>query len=557
MSRALVATLALMTAGTLAFRTGIMDSGYWVDEGITVGIASHDFADIPRLLRQDGSPPLFYLLMHGWMAVAGTGEAATRAPALGFALLAVPVSWWAGCALFGRRAGIVAAAGAAGCPFLTYYAQETRMYSLVALLSVLACASFVLAFVHGRRRHLWALVGWTVLLLYTHNWALFLAAGMAVAWAWLWRRGRVAGRDGAVVAAVVAVLYAPWGPSLAFQAANTAAPWAARPTPLHLLSVPGILFGYVAAPALALVAYGVLRRRGAAEDVRLLGLIAGVAATLGFLASQLEPAWAPRYLAVVFGPMLLAAAAVLSRGTRWTWAALAGVVVVWLASGPAPAKSNAREVSVAVAPALRAGDVVACTVPEQVPVVSRYLPRDLQFLTPLGMVGDPGVTDWRDGLARLRAGNAERVLAPIVDRLAPGRRILLVTPAREGRPSQAPWARAVRVRSRDWRDRLLLDRRLRRLGRAPRSLPGWRQNVRMWLFAVRSTRIRVTVAPTHHDPGGSHAPPSPSRHPPAARDRGPGGGPPGSDGRERPRRDEEEAPQRRPRRPGGPGGDHG
>ena len=85
------------------------------------------------------------------MGVAGTGEAATRALALLFALLAVPVSWWAGAALFDRRAAALAAAGAAGCPFLTYYAQETRMYSLVAVLSVLACASFVLT-VRARRR---------------------------------------------------------------------------------------------------------------------------------------------------------------------------------------------------------------------------------------------------------------------------------------------------------------------------------------------------------------------------------------------------------------------
>src|SRR5215216_7387787 len=219
MSRALVAALALVTAGTLLLRTGILHSGYWIDEAITVGIASHDFGDIPGLLRQDGSPPLFYLLLHGWMAIAGTGEAATRALPLLFALLAVPVSYWAGSAAFGRRAGALAAAGAAGCPFLTYYAQETRMYSMVAVLSVLASASFVLAFVHGRRRHVWLLGAWLVLLLYSHNWALFLAVGMAAGWWSLWRQGRVDGRDGARLAAGVALLYAPWLSTLVFQAA--------------------------------------------------------------------------------------------------------------------------------------------------------------------------------------------------------------------------------------------------------------------------------------------------------------------------------------------------
>jgi mannosyltransferase len=118
MSRAVLAPLALVTAGTLLLRTGVLHSGYWIDEAITVGIASHPLADIPSTLRLDGSPPLFYLLLHGWMTLAGTTEAGTRALALLFALLAVPVAWWAGSAVFGRRAGLLAAAGAAGCPFL-------------------------------------------------------------------------------------------------------------------------------------------------------------------------------------------------------------------------------------------------------------------------------------------------------------------------------------------------------------------------------------------------------------------------------------------------------
>jgi mannosyltransferase len=485
MSRVAVAALALVTSATLLLRTGILDSGYWIDEAITVGIASHDLGDIPRALRLDGSPPLFYLLLHGWMAVVGTGEAATRALPLLFALLAVPVSWWAGDAVFGRRAGALAAAGAAGCPFLTYYAQETRMYSLVAVLSVLACASFVLAFVHGRRRHLWLLGLWLVLLLYAHNWALFLAGGMAAAWLWLWREGRVGGRDGALLAGGVALLYAPWVPSLVFQAANTAAPWSSRPSPLSLLGIPGGLFGSVAVPLLALAAVAALRRRPAPEGARLLALVAAFAAALAFLGSQLEPAWATRYLAVLFGPLLLALAAVLARGAGWTWLALAGVAGVWLASGPAPAKSNVRTVAATVAPALRPGDLVVCTQPEQVPVLYRYLPRGLLFLTPLGTAAKPEVVDWQDGVARLRAGTAARVLAPFVGRLAPGRRVLVVMPVYGRRLSQAPWNRAVRSRTREWRAWLRADPRLRSRGRAPRSTwPRWRSVVRTQLFEV-------------------------------------------------------------------------
>lgn len=249
------------------------------------------------------------------------------------------------------------------------------MYSLVAVLSVLACASFVLAFLHGRRGHVWWLGVWLVLLLYAHNWALFLVAGMGVAWLWLWRAGRVDGRDGALLAAGVALLYAPWVPSLVFQAANTAAPWAQRPTALSLLGIPGSLFGSVASALLAIAAAAVLWGRRASDEVRVLALIAAVAASAAFLGSQLEPAWAPRYLAVLFGPLLLALAAVLSRGNRWTWLALAGVAGAWLVSGPAPAKSNVRTVAAAVAPEIRPGDVVASTQPSRCRCSTATCPR--------------------------------------------------------------------------------------------------------------------------------------------------------------------------------------
>jgi mannosyltransferase len=485
---AVAACLALACAGSLLLRTGAMDVGYWIDEAIAVGIASRDFADIPRTLRQDGSPPLYYLLLHGWMQLAGSGEAATRTLSLAFALLAVPVAWWAARALFDRRVAALAATAAAGCPFLTYYAQETRMYSLVVVLSLAACASFALAFLHGRRRHLALLVAWLVLLLYTHTWGAFLVAGMGIAWLGLWRSGRVPGADGARVGAAVLLLYAPWLPSLLFQAGHTAAPWSERPPPLYLLGVPGALFGYVASPLLVVAVVTALRRRPPQrETIRVLATIAVATVAIAWVCSQLEPAWAPRYLAVVFGPLLLAVAATVARGTRWTAAALAAVAAIWLVGGPPAAKSNARAVSARVAPAIRPGDLIVSTQPEQVPVLYRYLPAGVVYVTPLGVVPDPRLTDWRDGLARLRAGRAERVLTPLLDHVAPGRRILLVTPITAGRRFQSPWSRAVRARTREWRAALRADPRLRPIGRTPRSaVPRRRSSVRAELFVIGS-----------------------------------------------------------------------
>jgi uncharacterized membrane protein len=69
------------------------------------------------------------------MSVFGSGEADTHALSVAFAILTVPAAWLGARALFGDRAAWIAALLAAINPFLTYYAQETRMYALVALLS--------------------------------------------------------------------------------------------------------------------------------------------------------------------------------------------------------------------------------------------------------------------------------------------------------------------------------------------------------------------------------------------------------------------------------------
>ena len=56
-------------------------------------------------------------------------------------LLSVPVGMWAGWTLFGRRAGLIAAVLFAFNAWLTNYAQETRMYELMALLGIVATVS--------------------------------------------------------------------------------------------------------------------------------------------------------------------------------------------------------------------------------------------------------------------------------------------------------------------------------------------------------------------------------------------------------------------------------
>jgi mannosyltransferase len=454
--------LVVVTAASVLLRTAGLHAGFWIDEAIAVGIASHDVADIPGLLRQDGSPPLYYLLLHGWMALAGDGDGAARSLSLVFAGLAVPVSWWAGTAVGGRRAGAVAAAVAAGSPFLSYYAQEARMYTLVALLSLVATAAFVLAFVRRRRIHLVTLGVSLLLLLYTHTWGLFLAVALAVAAV----VARVDVRDAVAVAAAVSALYAPWVPSLAFQVRHTGAPWSEPPSVVVLAMT----------LSLAAVAW-----RTTVGTVRLLAVVATTGAALAWLASQVEPAWSPRYLAVLYGPAILAMACGVARRPRWAVTAVA-VGALGLVAVPLPEKSNARAVAVNAGVGLRPGDVVISTQPEQLPVLHRYLPPGVVYLTPLGRPPDPSVMDWRDALTRLRRSDTR--LPP----LHAARRVVLVIPVGACR-ARSPWSRAVHRRTLQWRAALRRDPRLRRLRATPRpDADRFRSALRAEVFEVRRLR---------------------------------------------------------------------
>jgi mannosyltransferase len=468
------ATLLLGLVGLSAFsRTSALDAPFWIDEGLSVGISSFPFSEIPAVLRQDGSPPLYYLLLHLWMDAFGTSEAATHALSVVFALLAVPAALWAGSSIFGPRAGWIAAAFAALNPFLTIYAQETRMYSLVILLSFLATGTFVHAFVFRRRGYLVAFAACLVVMLYTHYWALFFVVGAAVALALVARestepRGLL--RDGALAFAAAALAFAPWVPTLVFQALNTGAPWSNPPSffellagPAYVLSGQGSLVALFLAGGVGIVR--ILERGPSSERTAVVAVIALAAGTLlsGWLFSQITPAWAGRYLGIILGPLLLVAAAGLPRAGRLGLVALVLVVLFWVAFRASDDKSNTERIAKLFGDSVRRGDLIISTQPEQVPVLAYYFGYERRFATPLGPFADNRVMDWRDALAELEAATPARTLEPLLADLPRGGRVLLVRPlVRDEDAWTAEWTSLVRKRSDEWALALAADERFRR-----------------------------------------------------------------------------------------------
>ena len=298
--------IAALLVASVLLRTRELGAGFWIDEGLSVGISDRPLGDIPGVLRQDGSPPLYYLLLHFWIALFGRSEESVHALSLLFAVLCVPVAFWAGRVLFGERAAWTAAVLAAVNPFLTQYAQEGRMYTLVALLGLVSTTCWLLAFTRPaeavRRGPAIGFACAFAAMLYTHNWALFFGAATGIVWLWLlWRAGAAERRrlfqTGLWAYGGVLLLYLPWIPNTLYQATHTGAPWSNAPTLEALASVPARILGEVAEVAVFLAAGAGLVALHKAGGPRARAVVAlGAIALLTFALASV-PVAAPKKIA--------------------------------------------------------------------------------------------------------------------------------------------------------------------------------------------------------------------------------------------------------------------
>jgi hypothetical protein len=476
--------LLVLTAISAVIRTRYITGQFWMDEAITTGIASHPLSQIPGLLRHDGSPPLYYFLLHFWIRAFGGSEAATHSLSLLFGLLTIPVGYWAGSSLFGRRAGIMAATLFAFSAWLTEYAMETRMYELMGLLGIVATAAFIHGFVYRRRKYVAVFAVTEALMLYTHAWGIFFGAGAVVALIPVWlvsgeRRALV--RDAVLAYVGAFVLFLPWLPNFIYQSTHTGAPWAPPPrfgAPVllsrDLIGGDRITAALVIALVIGLAPFVTRRFRRTPQATTLWALIALPASTLllAWLASQITPAFVSRYFAPVLAGIFLLAAWGCARAGIVGWVAiLLSILFVAHISSYAPRyKSDMRDVGGEMAPLLRPGDVVISGQPEQVPLTWYYLPNGLRYASTLGPVANPTYMNWVYALKRLRRSNPQAILTPLLASLKPGQRLLFVRPLTEGAKNwQAAWTQLVRRRSAQFAAILFSDPRLKEIAWAPHS----------------------------------------------------------------------------------------
>jgi 4-amino-4-deoxy-L-arabinose transferase-like glycosyltransferase len=445
-----LSSVALVAGVVLRFVTR---SPLWLDEALSVNIAKLPVSQIPSALRHDGHPPLYYLLLHAWMAVVGSGDVAVRALSGLIALLALPLAWIIGRRRGGPLLGWLFMAVMAMSPFALRYATETRMYSLlmVGTLVLYLLVDDVARLGRGGWLRLIALGLVSGLLLLTHYWSIWLlgAVELVLAWRW-WRHPDERHATGRAFLAIAAggVLFVPWVPSFLYQAAHTGTPWAGRVRPTNLLGATiqdvgggafkdAILVGavMVALGALGLFGRGIderhidldLRtRRFVRYEAVVLTLTLAIGALVGLLTAS---TYATRYASGIFPlfALLVAAGVACFRSSR----VLTGVLAAFLAMCLLGAywnvtymRSQSRVAGHAINQVAQPGDLVIFCPDQLGPAYSRELRSGLDEMV-YPTLGSPKRVDWVDYAKRNAAANPGKIGQQVLAR-AGSHRIFLV-----------------------------------------------------------------------------------------------------------------------------------
>ena len=307
------------------------------DEGASLLLSQYSLAGIWEHAAHDVYPPLYFMLLHGWIDLFGEGIFSIRSLSALPGIVTVGLGVWLVDLLATRRAALLAGVLLALLPTAVRYSQEVRMYSLLGLW--LIGATIALMYWIRRPQRTRYLVMYTLLMsaaFYTHY---FTALCVLCHWLYLGLirvqpgyRLRHIQRSGWWLAnmAIVA-LYLPWLPSLFDLVqhmdqlkANGDVGWEA---PVTLGSLPSMIWSFliqddgenlptlifIALPLalLALAGVALARDRSVFRGSSLALIYTVFPLLLVFAVSFISPVFIERYLsAYALGLPMLAALAI-------------------------------------------------------------------------------------------------------------------------------------------------------------------------------------------------------------------------------------------------------
>lgn len=307
--------LTLLGFALASYRLGT--KSMWLDEAVSADHARLGLGELWTVVSgRDPNMGLYYVLLHFWVRVFGSGEAAVRSMTVVLAGLATPIIALLGQRLFGRTAGLIAGLLLAIAPFFVQYEQTARSYALVVALVTLSSYLFVIALQKPSRASLAGFVLASMLAVYTHYFAAYVLFVQLLTLLVLRRRGAFT-RAWLTAWGAIVLLCAPEA-VFALRAGTRNISWITAPTLHGLLHLPADLAGSsaLAFVLLILAGYGFVCttfHRGGWQPAFLAAWFA-LPVLIDFAVSKLgHPLFVSYYLIVVLPALLLLAAQGLAK----------------------------------------------------------------------------------------------------------------------------------------------------------------------------------------------------------------------------------------------------
>jgi 4-amino-4-deoxy-L-arabinose transferase-like glycosyltransferase len=336
---------ACLGAVALTFAFEDLTRSFWSDEAFSVWIARDGVGHLRDAIRYDAHPPLYYLLLAGWIKLGGTGEVWTRLPSVFCFLASLVITLTAGARTLGRSVARWTAGFQLASISAIQWAHEVRFY---ALLGAMSTASIILTVAlasedrtsrTGVREAL--LFAINLAGLFTHYYFGFVVLSLLAGLCWL-RRFRL----GAIACVAPLISFAAlWLPTLRFQLGLQSSYWRTPPTLLDLVHGYATQFGLKRAPLLLVALVVTLADRPTRDAVRswlaappdrrgrlLLPICAVLCVLLPWSVSQVKPLYAYPGLAIATFP-IAAVIGLTAAHARWrsVWISVFVLMLAWTA----------------------------------------------------------------------------------------------------------------------------------------------------------------------------------------------------------------------------------
>ncbi len=172
----LIILLIIICVGSFLRIYKLSNQSFWIDEAAAIQKSSK----LPSLDNFKSwvipwmSPPFYNLLLHFWIILFGESEFAVRSLSVIFGILTILVVYFVGADLFNKRTALFSSLILAISPFHIAFSQDVKMYALLSFLGILSVYFFYKT-LFSKKKNYWLIYFFvTTLMLYTHNWAIFL-----------------------------------------------------------------------------------------------------------------------------------------------------------------------------------------------------------------------------------------------------------------------------------------------------------------------------------------------------------------------------------------------